>query len=51
MGTWGATKTIPVAGTHGVGAEAPEATPHMRFFVFSSRFLSFFRLETPRNLK
>ena len=42
---------VPGAEAPGAGARAPEAAPNMRFLAFSSRFQSFFRVETPKNLK
>lgn len=42
---------VPGAGAHDAGAGVPEEAPYVRFLEFSSRFQSFFHLETPRNLK
>jgi hypothetical protein len=42
---------VPGAKEHGTSMWAPEADTQVRFLAFSSRFRSFFRLKTPRNLK
>jgi len=44
----GAPGAIAIAAS---GAGEPEAAPPGRYLAFSSRFRSFFRLKTPRNLK